>query len=151
MGSESMCRGREIRLLHAAMLGNHIAAPKSSILDRSPLWVWAPNPSPGGDHPPLARPGRDRLNPGPRPTVRPAAAEVPGGSPPPALLESVDCWPLASLRRQIPGGSRPALYTVFASVSAGSGPSTRGPYAATSPRPPGRPGWPCVRTGARRT
>ncbi|KAJ5577379.1 uncharacterized protein N7459_006343 [Penicillium hispanicum] len=37
----------------------------------------------------------------------------------------------------------------FAGVSVGSGPSTRGPYAAASPRPSGRPGWnTCARTGA---
>ncbi|KAJ5112848.1 hypothetical protein N7532_000900 [Penicillium argentinense] len=34
-------------------------------------------------------------------------------------------------------------------LSTGSGPSTRGPYAAANPRPPGRSGWnTCVRTGA---
>ncbi|KAJ5660629.1 uncharacterized protein N7484_000001, partial [Penicillium longicatenatum] len=37
----------------------------------------------------------------------------------------------------------------FVGVVQGSGPSTRGPYAAASQRPQGRPGWnTCVRTGS---
>ena len=32
-------------------------------------------------------------------------------------------------------------YPPFAGVPMGSGPSTRGPYAAANPRPSGRPDW----------
>jgi hypothetical protein len=148
MGSESMCRGRAIRLLHAASSEMILKAPNLPYLTDRLSGSGPQTPVPGAItrrwFSPTATASSDpararRCSRGGRST---------GGLAPPALLESVDGWPLVRLLRKIPGGSRPALYTVFASVSAGSGPSTRGPYAATSPRPPGRSGRPCVRTGA---
>ncbi|GCB24475.1 hypothetical protein AAWM_07360 [Aspergillus awamori] len=60
-----------------------------------------------------------------------------------------DRWPLASLLLQIPGGAAPRE-PPFVGVSAGSGPSTRGPYAAACQRLQGRflAGSTCVRTGS---
>ncbi|GCB28322.1 hypothetical protein AAWM_11207 [Aspergillus awamori] len=60
-----------------------------------------------------------------------------GRSRSPAPMESVDRWPLASLLLQIPGGAAPRE-PPFVGVSAGSGPSTRGPYAAACQRLQGR-------------
>ncbi|KAK9574878.1 hypothetical protein V6Z90_009876 [Aspergillus fumigatus] len=51
----------------------------------------------------------------------------------PAPMESVDRWPLASPDTQIPGELPRGAALV--GVSAGSGPPTRGPYAAASPAP----------------
>jgi hypothetical protein len=88
MGSESMCRRREIRLLHAAMAGNLIKAPNLPYLTdclSGPGRV----PQPRGQSPALASPGTDRV-----PPTRsllggaPVAAEVPGGIPP------RHCWSL---------------------------------------------------------
>ncbi|KAJ5319698.1 hypothetical protein N7506_012402 [Penicillium brevicompactum] len=67
----------------------------------------------------------------------------------PASLESVDHWPLAIPDTQIPGGGAAPRNPPFVGVPAGSGPFTRGPYAAARQRPQGRPERnTCVRTGA---
>ena len=123
------------------MLGNPHQCTQSSIPDRLPLWSWVFSSQTGGNHPPWHVPA-PTASPDPVGARRRACGgRSPGGFSPPGTAGV--CGPMAAGHspRKIPGGSRPALYTVFASVSAGSGPSTRGPYAATSPRPPGRPGW----------
>jgi hypothetical protein len=53
-------------------------------------------------------------------------------------LWMVGRWPCLT-RRFLEGAA--LWYPPFAGVPTGSGPSTRGPYAAANPRPPGRPGW----------
>ena len=73
----------------------------------------------------------------------------PGASWPPAPLESVDRWPLAIIVHQISWGEPPRGIRRSPVLSTGSGPSTRGPYAAACQRPRGRPGRiTCVRTGS---
>ncbi|KAJ5675323.1 hypothetical protein N7462_008220 [Penicillium macrosclerotiorum] len=91
----------------------------------------------------ITRPGKPRHRPRPPDPVLARWCASGGRSPggiPPGTAGVCGLMAAGHSPRKIPGGSRPALYTVFASVSAGSGPSTRGPYAATSPPPSGRPG-----------
>ena len=72
----------------------------------------------------------------------------PGAIRRPAMMESVDRWPLAILPARFLGGAA-LREPPFVGVSAGSGPSTRGPHAAAWQRPRGRPARiTCVRTGS---